>query len=110
MVCYTGQTAVYLVKRLIVLNGICPGGHQDHIENDIEDDESVMETCKAYNMFSACQDTFSCECPDYAIGNDCKHILIGALCLNNVILILKDRSCFCYRTMEPKKYQLPQCR
>ena len=76
----TGQGNLYIVQRLIgIVDGICPGGHFDQLEQDYDDHDNVFEACTAYNMIKACQRTFICECPDYAAGNDCKHTLLGML-------------------------------
>ena len=76
----TGQGNLYIVQRLTgIVDGVCPGGHFDQLEQNHDDNDNVLETCTAYNMIKACQHTFICECPDYAAGNGCKHILLGML-------------------------------
>ena len=68
----------YLVRRVFGLNnGVCPGEHLHQIDNNANDTDSVLEVCKAYEIFQACQHSFTCECVDYSKGNDCKHILLG---------------------------------
>ncbi len=73
----SGETENYLVKRVEVIDGVCPGMRISILENEELDTESVLEPCKTYDVFSICQHTFSCECADYSKGNDCKHLLLG---------------------------------
>ena len=73
-----GDDDKYLVKRVSGLNnGLCPGEHLHQIMNNENDMDTVLEACKSYEIFQACQHTFTCECADYSKGHDCKHILLG---------------------------------
>ena len=75
-----GSVGKYLVQRIRgVADSVCPGDHLNGLDLNSDDDDLnvVMEPCKAFSMFRACQHTFGCECADYTKGNDCKHIILG---------------------------------
>ena len=74
-----GSNDKQFVKRTSeTIDDVCPGGHYNDLNVDeLDNDQSVLEPCKAYTMFRICRHTFSCECRDYLKGNDCKHIILG---------------------------------
>ena len=74
-----GDNEKYLVKRIAgSIDDVYPGGHDTDLQEDDPDcDRPILEACEVYTMFRICQHTFRCECPDYAKGNDCKHIILG---------------------------------
>jgi hypothetical protein len=85
-----GQNCKYLVKRIPgVVDGICPGLDLNQ-SGDESGPEDIIESCKAFSIFQACQHVFSCECADYEKGNDCKHILLGNY-INLADLILDNK-------------------